>query len=370
MSDMGIHGHVRAQGSARARTCACEPVRTWKDEKPCDRGAAGDVWVFAEQRAGRMAGVVFELLGEGRKLANALGRRLAAVVLCGTVAPPVQELISYGADVVYLADDPRLEYVRDEPYALVLDRMVKRYRPDIVLFGATAVGRSLAPRLAGRLKTGLTADCTGLAIDPETGLLKQTLPAFGGNIMATIICRRTRPQMATVRPKVMKRAVADPLRRGEVIRFDVAPLAMKIRTSLIEFVKEVTDTVGIDAADIVVSGGRGLGGARNFGIIEDLARSLKAAVGASRAAVDAGWVPYSHQVGQTGKTVCPRVYIAVGISGAIQHLAGMQGADVIIAIDKNPDAPIFRVADLGIVGDLFEVVPALTEKIRKASAGA
>jgi electron transfer flavoprotein alpha subunit len=326
-----------------------------------------DVWVFAEQRGGRIAGVVFELLGEGRKLADSLGQRLGAALLGSGVRGLAPELIAHGADVVYVADDPCLDRFRDEPYALVLEGMVNKYSPNIILFGATSTGRSLAPRLAGKLRTGLTADCTGLEIDTETGLLRQTRPAFGGNIMATILCRKARPQMATVRPRVMKRAGADPGRAGEVIPFAVDSGRMRIRTDVLEFVEEVTDTVSIEDADIIVSGGRGLGEARNFSLIQDLARAMKAAVGASRAAVDSGWIAYSHQVGQTGKTVCPKIYIAVGISGAVQHLAGMQGSEVIIAINKDPEAPIFKVATLGIVGDLFEVVPALTKELRKAS---
>ncbi|MGE5484845.1 MAG: FAD-binding protein [Ignavibacteriales bacterium] len=355
---------------ACASACPVEAIRITKDESRQETATGSGVWVFAEQRGGRTAGVVFELLGEGRKLADALGQNLAAVMLGSDVSCAVKDLVSHGADLVYVADDPCLKDFRDEPYALVLEGMVKQYKPNIMLFGATATGRSLAPRLAGKLKTGLTADCTGLAIDPETGLLKQTRPAFGGNIMATILCRKTRPQMATVRPKVMKKSGADPSRTGEVIQFRVDSGKMRIRTNLVEFVEEVTETVNIEEADIIVSGGRGLGDPKNFAIIEDLARPLKAAVGASRAAVDAGWIPYSHQVGQTGKTVCPKVYIAVGISGAIQHLAGMQGSDMIIAINKNPDAPIFKVANLGIVGDLFEVVPALAKELKKARAGA
>ncbi len=347
--------------------CPAEAIEVIRDETEQQAGAGSDVWVFAEQRGGRIAGVVFELLGEGRKLADALGQKLAAVLLGNNVAGLVGDLVGHGADVVYVADDPCLKNFRDEPYALALESMVREYRPNIILYGATATGRSLAPRLAGKLKTGLTADCTGLAIDPETGLLKQTRPAFGGNIMATILCRKTRPQMATVRPKVMKRAAPDAARKGEVVQVKVDPGKWRIRTNLVEFVEEVTETVNIEDADIIVSGGRGLGEAKNFAIIEDLARTLKAAVGASRAAVDSGWIPYSHQVGQTGKTVCPKIYVAVGISGAIQHLAGMQGSETIIAINKNPDAPIFKVANLGIVGDLFEVVPALTKELKKAS---
>ncbi|NPV71221.1 MAG: electron transfer flavoprotein subunit alpha [Firmicutes bacterium] len=350
--------------------CPVEAIEKIAEEGGLRGGAAQEssgVWVFAEQRNGEIAGVVFELLGEGRKLAGARGQKLAAVLLGSGVSGCARDLVAHGADAVYVADDPCLKDFRDEPYALVMESMVNQYKPEIVLFGATSTGRSLAPRLAGKLRTGLTADCTGLTIDEETGLLKQTRPAFGGNIMATILCRRTRPQMATVRPRVMKRAVADPHRAGETIQFKVDSASIKPRTSVLEFVEEVTETVKIEDADIIVSGGRGLGEAKNFALIEELAKALKAAVGASRAAVDSGWIPYSHQVGQTGKTVCPKIYVAVGISGAIQHLAGMQGSEMIIAINKNPDAPIFKVANLGIVGDLFEVVPALTKEMKKAS---
>lgn len=351
--------------------CPVEAIEMIKDQS-MDNGAStgSGVWVFAEQRNGQTAGVAFELLGEGRKLADALGQNLAAVLLGSGVSGLTGDLIAYGADTVYVADDPSLRDFRDEAYAAVMQDLVKQYKPNIVLFGATSTGRSLAPRLAGKLKTGLTADCTGLAIDPETGLLKQTRPAFGGNIMATILCRRTRPQMATVRPKVMKKATPDASRKGQIVQYKVDPSKFKVRTNVVEFIEEVTDTVRIEEADIVVSGGRGLGDAKNFVIIEELAKVLKAAVGASRAAVDSGWIAYSHQVGQTGKTVCPKIYVAVGISGAIQHLAGMQGSDMIIAINRDPDAPIFKIANLGIVGDLFEVVPALTRELKRVSSQA
>ncbi|MEW6243683.1 MAG: electron transfer flavoprotein subunit alpha [Bacillota bacterium] len=338
-----------------------EPVQ--KEEKE-----ASGVWVFAEQRGGRIAGVVHELLGEGRKLAEALGQPLAAVLLGSDLSSRVPELAASGADIVYVADHPSLAMFSDDPYADVFARLIREEKPDIVLFGATSTGRSLAPRIAARLKTGLTADCTGLSIDPESKLLLQTRPAFGGNIMATIRCRYTKPQMATVRPKVMKRAAPDARRVAEVRQVRVDVDALRMRVKIDEFIEEAGEVVNLEDADIIVSGGRGLGDPKHFSLIEELARTLGGAVGASRAAVDAGWIPYSHQVGQTGKTVCPKVYIAVGISGAIQHLAGMQSSDIIVAINKNPDAPIFQVATYGIVGDLFQVVPKITEEFRKAMA--
>jgi electron transfer flavoprotein alpha subunit len=233
-----------------------------------------------------------------------------------------------------------------------------------VLTGATSIGRSLIPRVAIQVRAGLTADCTGLAIDDDEGLLLQTRPAFGGNIMATITCPRHRPQMATVRHKVMKALEPDPGRKGEVVREEVPADLLSTGTEFVEFVRDLTQTVNIADADAIVSGGRGVGGPEGFAAIEELAEVIGGAVGASRATVDAGWIPYSHQVGQTGKTVQPKIYIACGISGAVQHLAGMQSSKVIVAINKDPDAPIFKAATYGIVGDLFEVVPALTERLR------
>jgi electron transfer flavoprotein alpha subunit len=323
------------------------------------------VWVFAEQRKGKVASVVYELLGEGRKLADKLGQPLAAVLLGSGVEDQADELIHYGADEVYLVDHPQLEHFHDDSYAQVLTDLINEHKPNIVLTGATAVGRSFIPKVAVRLSTGLTADCTQLEIDPETKLLRQTRPAFGGNIMATILCPHSRPQMATVRHKVMKKAGCDMKRKGQVITKKITAQQLKLRTRLLKVVEEVTDTVNLAEADIIVSGGRGLGKAENFQLIEELAKALGGAVGASRAAVDAGWIPYSHQVGQTGKTVCPKLYIACGISGAIQHLAGMQSSDVIVAINIDPEAPIFDVATYGIVGDLFEVVPALTQRFKE-----
>ncbi|MBI4619659.1 MAG: electron transfer flavoprotein subunit alpha [Desulfobacterales bacterium] len=323
------------------------------------------VWVFAEQRNGKMASVVLELLGEGRKLADKLGVDLSAVLLGDSVEKQANELIFYGADKVYVVDAPILRDFNDEIYSRVLVDLINEYKPEIVLSGATAVGRSFIPEVSAKLETGLTADCTALDIDTERRILLQTRPAFGGNIMATIICPDERPQMATVRHKVMKKAPYDTNRKGEVIKKDINGYGVNLRTKVLEVVEEIGETVNIAEADVIVSGGRGLQDPKNFKLIEELAKILGGAVGASRGAVDAGWIPYSHQVGQTGKTVCPKLYIACGISGAVQHLVGMQSSDVIVAINIDKDAPIFDVATFGIVGDVFEAVPALIKRFNE-----
>lgn len=321
------------------------------------------VWIFAEQRGGKVASVAFELLGAGRRLADERRSELSAILLGGSEAE-ARELIMWGADRVYLSLDPIYEHFNDEPYAEMLSLLIKEHRPEIVLAGATAIGRSFFPRVAAKLWTGLTADCTSLEIDKETGNLLQVRPAFGGNIMATILCPHNRPQMATVRPRVMKRGRYDEGKKGDVIHIDAQGLSSCTR--VLQTVKEVSEiAVNLQEADIIVSGGRGLGDAKGFKLLEELAEVLGGAVGASRAAVDEGWVPYSHQVGQTGKTVCPKIYIACGISGAVQHMVGMQSSDIIIAINKNPDAPIFKVATYGIVSDVYEIVPMLIKKIKE-----
>ncbi len=324
------------------------------------------VWVVAEQRNGEVHGVTFELLGKGRELADTLGVPLGAVLLGSGVLEIADDLVAHGADIVYVVDEPALTNYQDEPYSAIVAELIVRHKPEIVLTGATSTGRSLIPRVAIRVRSGLTADCTGLAIDDESRNLLQTRPAFGGNILATIVCPDHRPQMATVRHKVMVPLERDASRKGEVVREKVDASLLDSRAAFVEFVKDMTQTVNIAEADIIVSGGRGIGGSENFKLVADLAEALGGAVGASRAAVDAGWIPYSHQVGQTGKTVQPKLYIACGISGAVQHLAGMQSSKVIVAINKDPDAPIFKSATFGIVGDLNEVLPALTRKVRAA----
>ena len=332
-----------------------------------DIGGYKGVWIFAEQRGGKVSSVAYELLGIGRKLADDRGTILSAV-LFGSSEAEAKELVRWGADKVYHSNDLIFENFNDEPYSQLLASLITEHRPEIVLVGATPLGRSFVPRVAAGLRTGLTADCTSLAIDKETGNLLQVRPAFGGNIMATILCPNHRPQMATVRPRVMKRGIYDEGRAGEII--DVKADGLTSRTKVAATVKEVSDiTVNLQEADIIVSGGRGLGDPKGFKLIEELAEILGGAVGSSRAAVDAGWIPHRHQVGQTGKTVCPKIYFACGISGAVQHLVGMQSSDTIIAINKNPEAPIFNVATYGIVGDLYEVVPLLI-KIMKEAKGA
>ncbi len=333
-----------------------------------DLGSYADVWVYAEQRRGVLAPVVVELLGEGRKLAGALGSRLCAALAGSSMDALAGELVAYGADLVYVADDPLLADYTTDAYAKVVCDAIAAHRPEVVLYGATHVGRDLAPRVAARVGTGLTADCTGLEIDPETRRLKQTRPAFGGNLMATIVCPDRRPQMSTVRPGVMDKAVRDGGRKGEVRRLETSLAASDIRTRVVEVVKSVKETVSLTAAEIIVSGGAGLGGPDGFELIKRFADAVGGVVGASRAAVDNGWIGHEHQVGQTGTTVKPRIYFACGISGAIQHLAGMQGSDVIVAVNKNCVAPIFDVADYGIVGDLYEVIPALIEEFGKAAS--
>lgn len=325
------------------------------------------VMVFAEQHAGEMKNCSYELLGEGRKLAEKLGEELSAILPGSQVESLAGELFAHGADKVYLVDDENLAEYKTGPYTTAVAAVIAKYKPAIVLYGATTTGRDLAPRVAARIQTGLTADCTGLDIDPETGLLLQTRPAFGGNIMATIKCPRHRPQMSTVRPKVMKKPDPDYNRKGEIIHVPVEINPKSVKAKILEVIKEAKATGDIEEADIIVSGGWGLGEPENFRMLEDLARALGGAVGASRAAVDAGWQPHSNQVGQTGKTVCPKLYIACGISGAVQHLVGMQTSDVIIAINKDPDAPIFQVADYGIVGDLFQIIPELIKALEKQS---
>jgi electron transfer flavoprotein alpha subunit len=331
-----------------------------------NKAAYTGVWVFAEQKKGVVQSVTYELLGAGRKLADERKHELCAVLLGKDVKKEAEKLFHKGADKVYVVDRPELEHFVDEPYARILDKLVKKYKPEIVLAGATTIGRALIPRVAIHSNTGLTADCTGLDIDPATGNLKQTRPAFGGNIMATILTDLHRPQMATVRHKVMKELPPDTSRTGELVEVtDIDANDLSARTKIANIVDELEKTVNLTEADVIVSGGRGMKGPEHFKLLEELAMAVGGAVGASRAAVDSGWMPYSHQVGQTGKTVCPKIYIACGISGAIQHLVGMQSADVIIAVNKDPDAPIFSVANYGIVGDVFEVVPLLTAKLKE-----
>ncbi|MBU0608132.1 MAG: electron transfer flavoprotein subunit alpha [Armatimonadetes bacterium] len=331
-----------------------------------DTSQYSGLWVLAETHDGKLADVTLELLSEGRKLADELGEDVSLVLAGQDVERLVPMAAAYGADKVYLVEHEVLAQYRTDPFTSVICGLINKYKPEIVLIGATTMGRDLASRIAARIGAGLTADCTGLAIDSETRLLMQTRPAFGGNVMATIVCRHARPQMSTVRPRVMKKAEPDTSRQAEIIRQSVELNEKSIVSKILEVIREEgSNELDVQEAEIIVSGGRGLRKPENFALIRELAEVLGAAVGASRATVDAGWIPAYHQVGQTGKTVQPKLYIACGISGAVQHLAGMSSADCIVAINSDPSAPIFNVAHYGLVGDLFEVVPALTKALKK-----
>ncbi|MFH1888931.1 MAG: FAD-binding protein [Candidatus Omnitrophota bacterium] len=335
---------------------------------PADKADLKDykgVWVFAEQKKGKVQPVVYELFGKARELATALGSDVSAVLLGEHLEEEIQELIWRGADKVYVVEKREVANYQDAPYTNILVELIKKYKPEILLCGATYIGRSLISRVAIKLRVGLTADCTGLDIDREKKILLQTRPAFGGNIMATIISPNYRPQMATVRHKVFPETSSDMKRKGKIIREDFNGPILVSRSKLLDIIDEVESTVNLSEADIIVSGGRGMGAPENFKLLEELAKVMGAAVGSSRAAVDAGWMPYSHQVGQTGRTVSPKIYIACGISGQIQHLVGMQSSKIIVAINKDPDAPIFKVATYGTVGDLFQIIPALTKKFKE-----
>lgn len=347
----------------------CEPgalrIETAEKSNQVNLAEWSGIWVFAEFRHGVIAPVSFELLGVGRKLADARGVSLSAVVFGAGVEAAATQLIGYGADRVYMVDDPCLAQYREDVYGRLLESLIRDQRPEVVLAGATAIGRSFVPQVANAVNAGLTADCTALAIRPEDGMLLQTRPAFGGNIMATIECPHSRPQMATVRPKVMAPQPFDPTRQGEVVLVEAPDELLQSRVEVLESVLNKQDKVNIQEVDILVAGGRGLENEKGFDLLRELAEELGGAVAASRAAVDAGWIPYPHQVGQTGKTVCPKLYIACGISGAIQHAVGMQSAETIVAINRDENAPIFDLATYSLVGDLFEIVPLLTKKIRE-----
>ena len=324
------------------------------------------VFVFAQQVDRKLNGVSFELIGKAKELATDLDTKVTAILLGSGVEALCDELAAYGADKVILVDDPMLKDYTTEPYAQAITKVIDAYKPEILMFGATAIGRDLAPRISARVKTGLTADCTKLEIDPETKQFRMTRPAFGGNIMATIICPEHRPAMSTVRPGVMQKLAPIAGAKADVDKFDAKLEKNNKFVEILDIVKTMSDSKDIMDAKILVSGGRGVGSKENFKLLEDLAEALGGTVACSRAAVDAGWAEKEQQVGQTGKTVRPHVYFAIGISGAIQHLAGMEEADIIIAINKDETAPIFDVADYGIVGDLNKIVPALTEKLRAA----
>jgi electron transfer flavoprotein alpha subunit len=322
-----------------------------------------NVWVYAEQREGELQKIALELVGEGKRLADKLGVEVCAVLVGKNIEGLSAKLFEFGADKVYVVEDDLLEHYTTDGHTKVISEMIDELKPEIMLIGATNIGRDLAPRIASRVSTGLTADCTQLDIEAETRTLLQTRPAFGGNLMATIINTEFRPQMSTVRPGVM-----DPLepvegRTGEIIRVTPNISAGDVRVKVREIVKAKKKGVLIEEAHVIVSGGRAMGGPEGFEILKPLAERLGGEIGASRAAVDSGWIEKSHQVGQTGKTVKPVIYIACGISGAIQHLAGMKDSDVIIAINKDPEAPIFKIANYSIVGDYKEIVPALVEML-------
>ncbi|MCM8810945.1 MAG: electron transfer flavoprotein subunit alpha [Candidatus Omnitrophica bacterium] len=321
------------------------------------------IWFFAETKDGEISSVSYEMLNAAKKLKEKLNQDVCGICFGKNIKDKVGSLLKKGADKVYFIDDDVFCEFKEEVYADALSYLIKKYKPNIVIAAATMIGRSFIPAVAVKVKTGLTADCTGLDIDEKTHLLIQTRPTFGGNLMAKIICERYRPQMATIRPKIFEQAKDQENSKGEIIEEKIEfQIENKVNICGKQRIENVID---LQEAEIIVSGGRGLKEGKNFDIIKELADLLNGAVGASRAAVDSGWIGYPHQVGQTGKTVKPKVYIACGISGAIQHLAGMQTSDYIIAINKDPDAPIFKVANLGVVGDIFEVIPILIKKLKE-----
>lgn len=359
-------------------------------DENADLSAYKHIWVFAEQRQGKLMNVALELIGEGGRLAAQISEdtKVHALLVGDKVENLVSECYEYGADGVYLIDDPLLANYTTDAYAKVVADALRQYKPEIIIYGATHIGRDLAPRVAARLNTGLTADCTRLDVrvstyidyakkhttldtstldakDANTRLL-QTRPAFGGNLMATIVCPRTRPQMATVRPGVMQKKERTPGASGEFVRVKADIAKSDIRTELVDIVKTTKELASLTDAEIICSGGRGLGDASGFDLIREFANKVGGVVGSSRAAVDAGWIDHSYQVGQTGTTVRPKIYFACGISGAIQHLAGMQSSDIIVAINKDAEAPIFEVADYGIVGDLYKIIPEIMSEWNNA----
>lgn len=338
-------------------------VITRKTFKGQDIAAYCGIAIYVEHKEGKISPIVPEIIGAARALKKNLQKPIAAILLGKDVRLMTEELISYGVDEVWMIDSPKIGDFAEDVQAALISEILMEKKPEIFLGGGTIIGRSLLPRVAAKVLTGLTADCTELEMDMENVELKQTRPAFGGNIMATILCKNHRPQMATVRHKVMAPAEPVPGHEGKVIELNHIEIP-ETWIEVLEYVKEDSDTVNIADADIIVSGGRGIKDPKNFSLISDLAKALGGAVGASRAAVDADWIAYSHQVGQTGKTVNPTIYIACGISGAIQHLAGMKSSDIIIAINSDPTAPIFDVAHYGIVGDLFEVIPEMLKKLK------
>ncbi len=324
------------------------------------------VWVFAEQRDGELQKVALELLGKGREIADKLGVELTALLLGHkNIEEMTKELGAFGADKVLVCDNELLTHYSTDGYTKVINEVVNAKKPEILFIGASFIGRDLGPRVAGRLSTGLTADCTSLDVDPENNNLLMTRPAFGGNLMATIVCGDHRPQMSTVRPGVFEKLAKDENRAFQIEKFDVQLSASDIRTETIEVVKSVKEMVDITEADIVVSGGRGVGCKENFALLQELADVMGGTLAGSRAAVDNGWVEKAVQVGQTGKTVSPTIYIACGISGAIQHLAGMQDSNYIIAINKDSDAPIMKAADVALVGDFAKVIPEMIAQYKE-----
>ncbi len=370
--------------------CKFGAIKEITTAKAVDLSAYKHIWVFAEQRDGKLMNVALELIGEGKRLAEEISAdtNVCAVLVGNNIDHLASECFAYGADKVYMIQDPLLEHYTTDAYTKVITDAIDEYKPEIVLYGATHIGRDLAPRIAARCNTGLTADCTRLDVkvssyiefakkkttldtstldpnDPSTGI-KQTRPAFGGNLMATIICPNTRPQMSTVRPGVMQKREKVEGATGEVINVKPAISQDDIHVTIKDIVKSAKEMVSLTDADIICSGGRGLGDASGFELIQKFADKVGGVVGASRAAVDSGWIDHSHQVGQTGTTVKPKIYFACGISGAIQHLAGMQTSDCIVAINKDADAPIFEVADYGIVGDLYKVIPEIIAEWDKA----
>jgi electron transfer flavoprotein alpha subunit len=359
---------VNAFGSAHANRTETLASASEESTPHMATGKFGEVWVWVEHFHGTPVKVSWELLGEGRRLAKIYGTKLAALIIGNNASHLAKDAFAFGADKVYVVEDQGLEDYRTQPYAVAMAQAVREYKPEALLVGGTIRGRDLAGSAATFLHTGLIADCTALDVDIETGTFMGTRPDYGGNLMSTIICPKHRPTMASVRPRVMKSTSPSNDREGEIIRVDVELKPEDLNTQVMDFLPIEKVGIRLEDAQVIVSGGRGLGSAKNFYLIEQLAQALRAQIGASRAAVRAGWISPDHQVGQTGFTVRPRVYVAVGISGAIQHIVGIMNVDYIVAINSDPEAPIFKMADFGIVGDLFKVVPALIDELKVAGS--